>query len=211
MRQADKPPARRPRGEREETRREILRAAMDVFGANGFQKASLQEIGDRVGMTHSGVLHHFGSKTQLLKEVVEFRDKSDLEDIEGQQIPGGEDLFRHLLRTARMNAERPGVVQTYAVLSADSVTEGHPTKEYFRARFETLRQALRDAFRHSAPDIDFTDKELDDAATAILGAMDGIQVQWLLDPEAVDLVGATRAAINAIFTSTSERRATRFE
>lgn len=177
---------------------------MEVFGANGYSKGSLQQIGDKVGMTHSGVLHHFGSKTQLLLEVVRYRDQSDLEDVEGRTVPGGEEIFRHLMRTVRVNSERPGVVQTYAVLSADSVTDGHPAKSYFNERFSVLREQLRDAIREMRPEEPPTNLQVTNAAVAILGAMDGIQVQWLLDPDSVDLVGATRFALNAILNEVLE-------
>ena len=35
-------------------------------------------------------------------------------------------------------------------------------------------------------------------AAAILGVMDGVQIQWLLDPDAVDLSEATAFAVEAI-------------
>ena len=192
--------ARRPRGEREETRKEILRAAVEVFGAHGYTNGSLQEIGEKVGMTHSGILHHFGSKNDLLLEVLRYRDESDLEDVEGQTVPRDAELFRHLMRTVRMNAGRPGVVQTYAVLSADSVTDGHPAKTYFADRFVELRGNLVAAIGSLRPDDPPSEQRIHCAANAIIGAMDGLQVQWLLDPDSVDLVESTRFAINAILS-----------
>ncbi len=202
---------RRPRGERDQTRRDILRAAVDVFGAHGYTKGSLQEIGEKVGMTHSGVLHHFGSKNDLLLEVLRYRDQSDLDDVEGQTLPAGDNLFRHLMRTVRVNAERPGVVQTYAVLSADSVTDGHPAKDFFASRFEGLRGDVEEALRELRPEDPPADPQVTYAAIALLGAMDGIQVQWLLDPDHVDLVEATRFAMNAILNQTLDAPPDRIE
>ena len=66
-----------PRSERTaQRRRAVLEAALAVFSERGFNKASLTEIADRAGMTHAGVLHHFGSKEQLLVDVLRFRDGS---------------------------------------------------------------------------------------------------------------------------------------
>ena len=50
---------------------------------------TLADIADQVGMTHAGVLHHFGSKDQLLLEVLAYRDETDVADLEEQHIPGG--------------------------------------------------------------------------------------------------------------------------
>ncbi len=105
---------RKKTGARPETlvrRNEILRAATDVFGSKGSVNGTLAEIADQVGMTHAGILHHFGSKTQLLLEVLTYRDKTDVEHFTEQHIPGGIDLFRHLVNTAIANAERAGIVQ----------------------------------------------------------------------------------------------------
>ena len=96
---AARPAARRPRQATSERREEILRAAANTFGAKGYKNGSLADVAEQVGMTHAGVLHHFGSKEQLLIEVLEYRDKEDVRDLEGQRIPGGLELFVHLLRT----------------------------------------------------------------------------------------------------------------
>ena len=80
--------ARQPRQATAERRAEILRAAANTFGSKGYMNGSLAEVAEQVGITHAGVLHHFGSKEQLLVEVLEYRDKEDVRDLEGQHIPG---------------------------------------------------------------------------------------------------------------------------
>lgn len=183
-------------------RREILAAALEVFGAKGYTNGTLGDIADQVGITHAGVLHHFGSKDQLLLDVLEFRDESDLTDLEGHHMPGGRELFRHLVHTAFVNAHRAGIVQAYAVLSAESVTDAHPARSYFESRYRTLRADIVDAFERvcDSDGIDAPDT-IAAASAAILAVMDGLQVQWLLDPERVDLGAASGFAIEAIVSS----------
>lgn len=180
-------------------REEILKAALQTFGSKGYNKAPLTEIADQVDMTHAGILHHFGTKDRLLLEVLDYRDRTDVAHLEGQHIPGGVDLFRHLVKTALLNSQRAGIVQAYAVLSAESVTDGHPARAFFEARYTTLRAEVRDAFAAVCAERGITDEErIDDAAAAILAVMDGLQVQWLLARDAVDLARATEFAIRAI-------------
>lgn len=180
-----------------ERRAEILRAAANTFGAKGYKTGSLADVAEQVGMTHAGVLHHFGSKEQLLIEVLEYRDKEDVRDLEGQKIPGGLELFVHLLRTVRANEQRRGVVQGYTVLTGESVTEDHPAAAWAANRFSILRGEIVDALRELAgPDVPAS--TLVQAASAIIGVMDGLQVQWLLDPDAVHLAESTTFAIEAI-------------
>lgn len=188
-------------------RRVILDAAVDIFGAKGFAGGTLQDIADQVGMTHAGILHHFGSKDQLLLEVLEHRDQTDVADIEGQHIPDGIGLFRHLVKTAMLNAKRAGIVQAYAVLSAESVTDDHPGRPYFERRYRTLRSEVVAAFREVCAErgIDAPDT-VDDAAASILAVMDGLQVQWLLDPGAIDLAQASAFAIESIVQAVVDPR-----
>ena len=186
-------------------RRDILDAATDIFGAKGFTGGTLQEIADQVGMTHAGILHHFGSKDALLLEVLKHRDETDVADLAEQHIPDGTDLFRHLVRTAFANAQRPGIVQAYAVLSAESVTADHPGREFFQRRYETLRAEVAHAFAVVCAERGIRQPEtVAYASTSILAVMDGLQVQWLLDPTSLDLGRASQFAIEAIVASVLE-------
>ena len=199
--------ARRPRPGTARRREEILEAAMSTFGAKGYYNGSLVEIAEKVGITHAGVLHHFGSKDQLLIEVLEYRDQADVEHLNGHQAPTGLDLFRHLVATARANMDRPGIVQTYTVLSAESVTDAHPGQAWFQERFQGLRALLVESLKEvCGPENLRPDAEIESAAEAIVAVMDGLQIQWLLDPEAVDLAGSTAFAIEAILAAVVRRR-----
>ncbi|WP_169164158.1 TetR/AcrR family transcriptional regulator [Cellulomonas taurus] len=194
-------PKRTPKARPEtlERRREILRAAMTTFGSKGYKNGPLTEIAEQVDMTHAGILHHFGSKDQLLLEVLKYRDSSDVEDFAGQRIPDGIELFRHLIRTAFTNEQRPGIVQAYAVLSAESVTDEHPAREYFQDRYTTLRREIREAFDRICTERGIEEPAIvDRAAAAILAVMDGLQVQWLLDPANVELAETSAFAIEAL-------------
>ncbi|MET8081863.1 TetR family transcriptional regulator [Streptomyces sp. NPDC005303] len=198
----------RPNGERQpragkslkaqQRRQEILQIAMDTFAARGYNNASLQEIADRAGITQAGVLHYFRSKAQLLTSVLDLRDASDIEQL-GPERPRGLAFLRHLVDTARRNTEREGIVRLYAVLSAESVTEGHPAQDYFRERYAGLRAFVTEALAEASelgetrPGLD-----LEEAATAIIAVMDGLQIQWLLAPDSVDMAASTDRVITAL-------------
>ncbi len=197
---ADRAPAaraQRPRASTAERRQEILRAALAVFGARGYNSGALAEIAAQAGMTHAGVLHHFGSKEALLVAVLGYRDDADLEGLRDDELPYGEEFLRHLIRTSRLNTQRPGVVQAYTVLSAESVTDGHPAQAYFVDRMEGLRKRIGDAVRATVgPEV--PEHRVTDAAASLIAVMDGLQVQWLLDPESVDMPRTLAFVIDAL-------------
>ncbi|HEX5857302.1 MAG TPA: TetR/AcrR family transcriptional regulator [Microbacterium sp.] len=176
----------KPQAKTTERREAVLRAAMSVFGERGYNKGSLVEVAERAGMTHAGVLHHFGSKEALLVAMLQYRDGEEAAGVPGRAQTEGPAFLGHLLDTVAENTTRPGVVQTYTVLSAESVTEGHPAQHYFRQRFSILRTKLAGVLAEvSGRDAD--DPEVRDDASALIALMDGLQVQWLLDPDDVDM------------------------
>uniref|UniRef100_UPI0035565E32 TetR/AcrR family transcriptional regulator n=1 Tax=Streptomyces corallincola TaxID=2851888 RepID=UPI0035565E32 len=175
---------------------DILRIAMDAFAARGYNNASLAEIADRVGLTQAGVLHYFRSKSLLLTSVLELRDETDIEQL-GTERPHGLEFLRHLVDTARRNAEREGIVRLYAVLSAESVTDDHPAQVYFRDRYAGLRAFVTDAVTEACG-LDASDIRARTAANAVIAVMDGLQVQWLLEPGAVDMTASTGLVIDSI-------------
>lgn len=191
--------ARAPRTATQLKRTAILKAAVEVFGDKGYANGTLADIAARVGMTHAGVLHHFGSKENLLLEVLNYRDHADVADLAEQHAPTGPEFFLHLVRTAFANAQRAGIVQVFVVLSAESVTDGHPAWSYFDTRYTALRAEADAAFRLLCAQEGVTaPTTIAMASASILAVMDGLQTQWLLDPEAVELGEASEFAIRAI-------------
>ncbi|GAB3598097.1 TetR/AcrR family transcriptional regulator [Microbacterium tumbae] len=180
-------------------REQILKAAVEIFGNKGSTNGTLADVAEQVGITHAGVLHHFGSKQKLLLEVLAYRDQADVQDLDKKHIPGGPELFLHLVRTAFANERRPGIVQAYTVLSSESVTDDHPGREYFEERYTTLRREVSEAFEELCAQEGVTDQgAVASASAAILAVMDGLQLQWLLHPDLVELGRATEFAIRAI-------------
>ncbi len=178
---------------------------MDAFAARGYNNASLAEIADRVGLTQAGVLHYFRSKALLLTSVLELRDQRDIEHL-GPDRPQGLEFLRHLVNTALLNAEREGIVRLYAVLSAESVTDDHPAQDYFRDRYHGLRAFVSDALREAC-ELPADRAELtDNAANAIIAVMDGLQVQWLLSPESVDMAASTDLVVTSLLAKLAPER-----
>lgn len=180
-------------------REQILKAAVEIFGNKGSTNGTLADVAEQVGITHAGVLHHFGSKQKLLLEVLAYRDQTDVAELAKKHIPDGPELFLHLVRTAFANEKRPGIVQAYTVLSAESVTDDHPARGFFEDRYTTLRREVTAAFRELCAQEGVGDPDtIAEAAAAILAVMDGLQLQWLLHPGIVELGGASEFAIQAI-------------
>lgn len=82
---------KRTKSEAEVTRQRLLQAGLEVFLQKGFDRASLEEIAQRVEMTRGAVYWHFKDKQALLEELVEQRHKPVQEKLDGllsdEEIP----------------------------------------------------------------------------------------------------------------------------
>ena len=62
--------ARRTKEEAEQTRREILKASLDLFSEKGYSKTTFDEIAKRINKTKGAVYWHFRNKPDLLVAII---------------------------------------------------------------------------------------------------------------------------------------------
>jgi AcrR family transcriptional regulator len=185
-------PPRRRRADREQRRADILAAALEVFAERGYRAASLAAVAERVGLTQQGLLHYFPTKDALLVEVLRLRDQLDLGSA------GVSPRLADIQGLVEYNASRPGLIQSFTVLSAESVTDGHPAREFFTSRYAALRGHLAEALRAELGDALAPTLTADQAATLFIAVMDGLQLQWLLSPDEVDMPALVAAFVATI-------------
>jgi AcrR family transcriptional regulator len=174
-------------------RSEIVEAATALFGEVGYRSASLREIASRCGISHPGLLHHFASKELLLQAVLEHRDQVDAQGV-GFAESRGADTFSRLVAVVGLNAQRRAIVDLFATLSAEAGSPDHPAHAYFVERYRAVVVILARAYTEAGEDgalVEGIDPE--DAARELIALMDGLQVQWLLEPAATDMQRLVRA------------------
>jgi AcrR family transcriptional regulator len=54
-----------------DTRERILQTALDLFIEQGYDKASLREVAERVGVTKAALYYHFASKEEILRTLMQ--------------------------------------------------------------------------------------------------------------------------------------------
>ncbi|MEU9442522.1 TetR/AcrR family transcriptional regulator [Streptomyces sp. NPDC048304] len=169
----------------EERRAEIVGAALEVIAERGYRGASLAAVAERVGLTQQGLLHHFPTKEALLVAVLQERDRWDA-------VPDSQWRVDLLASLVEYNAMRPAIIQTFSALLGESVTEGHPARSYFTERYTRVRQSMAAVLRAEYGDRLPNGLAPERTAPLLIAVMDGLQYQWLLDPESVDMPGAFR-------------------
>ncbi|CAM5645627.1 TetR family transcriptional regulator [Streptomyces pilosus] len=167
-----------------ERRKQILRAALEVFSEQGERGSSLKEIAKRVGMSQAGVLHYFESREELLVAVLEERDALDTGAVADAASPG-----EAVARTVGHNARQPGLVDLFVTLSAGASDPDHPAHDFFTKRYAELSALAEEGLAHAQQRGEVRDDiTAEHMARLLLAVSDGLQLQWLLDPS-IDMTG----------------------
>src|SRR5205823_1090088 len=142
------------------------------------------------------VIHHFKTKEALLAEVVAVIDerRADL-DFQGGDVRGPERLIRVGALGARLEAseELANLQRLATVMVAEALDREHPRHDYFVGRHREFRARVAETLRIGIVEgwvRDDVDPEV--GAIMIVGALQGMQIQWLLDPDRVPISTATQ-------------------
>lgn len=179
-----------------ERREQILDAAVAAFNESGFNGTSIRDVAARVGMSHTGVLHHFPDKAALLEAVLDRRLERAVAEFP-LETGDGEVFLRSLVALAERDAQAPDDLRLYCTIAAEALSPTHPAHGYFTQWYHQARASVLTALRDLERRGHFTGHgvSIETAAVQIASMRDGLNQHWLLAPDEVDLVGATRAQL----------------
>lgn len=177
-------------------REQIVASAITVFGEVGFAGGSIRTIAERVGVSHVTLLQHFGSKEGLLMAVLQEWDRQTVEarltDVAGL------DYFRRLPEVIGAHLQNRGLLELFTTIAAEASSPSHPAHASIQRRYTdniaTLAGHLQQAV--DAGDVAaFTTTEIEREVRLVTAVLDGIGLQWLLDPS-TDVTGCVETYIN---------------
>jgi AcrR family transcriptional regulator len=184
------PPRYRPRSEvaGEESRAKAVRSAISLFAVSGYEGTSIAKVATLAGLSQSGLLHHFPSKTALLAAVLEQRDAEDGEFLAAGEPPLGWAAFDALTALVARNSTRPQLVGLFVRLTAEGVDPDHPAHGWVRQHYANTTAWLTDAVRTGQRSGEIRpDAPVESLVRTTIAVMDGLQQQWLLKPDEVSM------------------------
>jgi AcrR family transcriptional regulator len=110
----------RPKGGESGSRDRILAAAVDEFGEEGYDGATIRSIATRAGVDSALVHHYFGTKADLFAEAVGAPMRPDL-DIPAMLAAPRADLGETIVRYVLEAWERPDVRKRGVVLLRSAI------------------------------------------------------------------------------------------
>ncbi|MDF2993336.1 MAG: hypothetical protein K0S37_3850 [Microbacterium sp.] len=182
-------------------RQTIIAACSSAFSESGFHGASMAEIARRAGISHTGLLHHFPHKQDLLTAVLQLQDERSANYL-AEHGSLGDDVdpvavLRGMVVTLVERNRQAGLVELSAVLTGEASASAHPAHEHFADRFENIRRFLGRLFaRLAAEDRLSGGASPDELAAATIALTDGLHLQWLYSPRGqLDVDAILRAVL----------------
>ncbi|MFT4305383.1 MAG: helix-turn-helix domain-containing protein [Microbacterium sp.] len=173
------PAARTAHGRRR--RQQILDAAAVLFVDPGYRATSLRDIAAAAGISHPGLLRHFSSKGELLRELVERVEDANESWLLAQERAGRPTTA---VEIARRNSRQPGYLALFSALAGEATASTHPAHERMSRRYAGMRsRANADAFLPLG-----TGRTLADESVRLVAGWDGLQLLQLYLPDRVDVV-----------------------
>jgi AcrR family transcriptional regulator len=189
--------ARPRRPKREEVRRRLLDAALEVFAEHGFDTANLDQVATAAGLTKGAIYSNFAGKDDLFYAMMT------------EQVLARVESIRSVLAAGAADARKPQDLRDIGGLLTEAFTEQREWRLVFldfwrrairdddvRGRFIAHRRTLRDAIAASVSQVlggdppvgDFT---VGDVVTVLLALSNGLAIEQYVDPSTVsaDLFG----------------------
>src|SRR5436190_5306033 len=182
-------PGRPRRDERlpEGSRARLLDSAANVFAERGYERASIDEVAARAGLSKGTVYWHFASKEELFMALLDERiDRParavmDITAAAPREQPTSGAVDAALGQLVR---DQPEFVQLLLEYWAAAVRDPKLAERYVE-RQQALRKTLADVLRgRQPPDVPF-DVPPEHLATAFIALAFGLALELLVDPKAV--------------------------
>jgi len=201
--------ARRTKEEALATRHKLLDAAEHLFQAQGVSRTSLQDIARRAGATRGAVYWHFKDKADLFNAMMERvtlpMEESFHQENETQEAPDEAGLNAiDRIRLSTVNALRQIVTdaQTRRVFEvATQKVEYVEELQAVRLRHLAVRNGFLERIEQSLETAASQMKlalpvSASVAAQGLHALIDGLIQNWLLDPQAFDLLEFGQCAVD---------------
>ncbi|MFD5827270.1 TetR/AcrR family transcriptional regulator [Lentzea sp. NPDC060358] len=184
------------------SRRRILDAAEELFAERGFDRTSFADVARRSGISRGSIPWHFQNKNGLVMAVAERAVRRIWPAGRYRSAPSLTEVFAETAQPAEDGNSALVFMILVEALDDRGVVHEH-YKEFIRRRYEGIEVLLR-ARRPADADPGGAAERERAAAVALNGALIGIHLQALVDPETVDMDAALIALASMFERNTAD-------
>jgi AcrR family transcriptional regulator len=179
--------------DKEEKKNEIMMAAVRLFARKGFEKTTISDIAVEAGIGKGTVYEYFSNKEEMIHQSFHFflkQTEMDFEDILLTDLPAVEKL-KQILRAFGnvINAETEGFVTMMFNFWGEAMRSQDTKNIIFtemKKFYRSYRKIFADIIIAGMQDGSIRKNiNPEGVAIIIIGMLDGVMVQWLMDRDII--------------------------
>jgi TetR/AcrR family acrAB operon transcriptional repressor len=184
-----------PRVGKPDLKREILEAGLHCFARRGFHAATMDEIAVAAGVSKGAIYWHFKDKEELFLSIMRERGKA-LEDAGAAAIVGfdpepqrPDELLKAIMAAIfRFYAANREFASLVGLLkSGKDAPFGETLFQELVEFYRRARAQFVPLFEYGIERGYFAESPPNTLAAWVLATIDGLVMQWVIDPDALDL------------------------
>lgn len=174
---------------KEDAKRRIIEAAMDVIAERGSDRMRIDDVAKRLGVTKGAVYWYFKSKEALVSAVLD-RIRSDVQKVEFDSYynrPFEETLMQMFDRYALTDDRQRAIFFEAFALATRNTEVRHATREYYEGLAATFETAIRRERRQHFLQTQADDRTLALLMVALYSGLQNYLLVWMYQEEIRDL------------------------
>jgi TetR/AcrR family acrAB operon transcriptional repressor len=164
---------------------------MEEFGTQGYDGTSLESIASKAGITKGAVYWHFNGKSDLYNEVarsVTERYNSFMSRTESSGDPAS-DIRMFVEGILKFYVENERESRFFMMMMSEGkLDRGSDLVSFWADSYRSYRKLFSDLISDGIEKGSFTYRDPNMAAATIVGAIDGLVMQWMMDSSSIDLI-----------------------
>ncbi|MBP8001002.1 MAG: TetR family transcriptional regulator [Chloroflexi bacterium] len=177
----------------EARRKQIIDAALQTIAEQGYTQTSFAEIAKTLGITKGLIAYHFNGKHDLITSAIDTilsRQGAYIREQVEKETHASDKLRVYIQASFEYIAQNRS--QFVALVDLwGSFTSPEEKKIFSESAYDPCRTHLKKIFRVGAEQGVLAEFDEQVMASVIQGAIDGIMLQWVFDPKAVNLQDAS--------------------
>ena len=178
----------------EARRKQIIDAALETIAEQGYTQTSFAEIAKGLGITKGLIAYHFNGKHDLITSAIHTILNQQGVYIKGQvdaQVQSADKLRAYIEASFEyIEQNRPHFVALVDLWG--SFTSADEKQAFSKTAYDPCRAHLQKIFRIGRERGEFGNFDAQTMSAVVQGAIDGLMLQWVFAPDAVDLKAASR-------------------
>jgi AcrR family transcriptional regulator len=174
---------------REDAKRRIIEAAMDVIAERGSERMRIDDVAQKLGVTKGAVYWYFKSKEDLVGAVLD-RIRSDVQKVEFDSYynrPFEETLMQMYDRYALTDDRQRAIFFEAFALATRNTDVRHATREYYEGLASTFETVIRKERKQHFLQTQVDDEKLALLMVALYSGLQNYLLVWMHQKEIRDL------------------------